>query len=62
MRTLSALIQVNKDESGSCREVSMGFLLPMKIGDCLQSWSECPNAKLVSTHHPDLLISSAKMV
>lgn len=33
--TLSALIHVNKDGSGSCRDVSMRLSLPMKIGACL---------------------------
>lgn len=60
--TASALIQVIKDLSGSCREVSIGFLLPMKIGDCLEGQCVEFPSELVWTHHPLLFISSPKIV
>jgi hypothetical protein len=39
--TLSARIQVIRDESGSCWDVSMRFLVPMNMGDCLPLVSRC---------------------
>lgn len=62
VRTASALIHVIRDLSGSCREVSIRFLLPIKMGDCLQDQLRYLREELVWTHHPLLFISSPKMV